>query len=138
MPTAKPLLRKMRLAGVELYFDDLEKAKQFYRDTLGLKISSEAAGHHAQFDTGAAFVCLERKGSESYPSRDKAVIFLEVPDLRAAIEAIGGDRILQYEPDRRGGRTPWAVLHDPEGHNVLLLEAPAKRAKRVKRRKRSR
>ena len=137
MPTAKPPLRKMHLAGVELYFDDLEKATRFYRDTLGLKISSEAAGHHAQFDTGTAFVCLERKGCESYPSRDKAVIFLEVADLRAAIQALGRDRILQYEPDRRGGRTPWAVLHDPEGHNVLLLEAPEKRAKR-RNRKRSR
>ncbi len=133
MRTAKP-----RLAGVELYFDDLDAAKRFYRDLLGLKISDESAGHHAQFDADAGFICLERKGSESYPSRDKAVIFLEVPDLRASVETIGRNRFVQYEPDGGGGRTPWAVLHDPEGHNVLLLEARPRRATRAKRRKRKR
>ena len=65
-------------------------------------------------DGGAGFVCLERKGSESYPSKDKAVLFFEVPDLGSAIAAVGQDRVVQSE------RT-W-VLHDPEGHNILLLQ----------------
>ncbi len=129
---------KPRLAGVELYFDDLDAAKRFYRDVLGLTISGEAPGHHAQFDAGAGFICVEYKSSESYPSRDKAVIFLEVADLRASVETIGRNRFIQYEPDGGGGRTPWAVLHDPEGHNVLLLEARPKRATRARPRKRKR
>lgn len=104
-----------RLAGVELYFDDLETAKNFYGKTLGLKMSGEEKGHHAQFDGGAGFVCLEKKGVESYPSADKAVLFFEVPDLAAALAAVGKERVVQSEPS-------WAVLHDPEGHNVLLLE----------------
>ncbi len=101
--------------GVELYFDDLERAKAFYRDVLGLVITGEEAGHHAQFDSNAGFICLERKGAESYPSQDKAVLFFEVADLQAAIAAIGADRIVQRE-------STWAILHDPEGHNILLLE----------------
>lgn len=32
---------------------------------------------------------LERKGVEFYPSKDKAVIFFEVPDLKSAIAAQG-------------------------------------------------
>jgi len=39
----------MRFAGFELYFEDLESAKRFYRDTLGLELTSEQPGHHAQF-----------------------------------------------------------------------------------------
>jgi hypothetical protein len=101
--------------GVELYFDDLKKAKQFYLETLGLEISDEQVGHHAKFNSGAGFICLERKGAESYPSRDKAVLFFEVPDLRSAIAAIGHDRLVQSEH-------AWAVLQDPEGHNVILLQ----------------
>ena len=66
-----------RLVGVELYFEDFKGARKFYLDTLGLHISDEQPGHHAKFATGAAFVCLETKGSESYPSRDKAVLFFE-------------------------------------------------------------
>ncbi len=105
-----------RFVGIEIYFDDLERAKKFYVETLGLQVSDEQPGHHAKFDSDAGFVCLERKGSESYPSSDKAVLFFEVPDLQAAIAAIGQNRLVRSEAQ-------WAVLHDPEGHNVLLLQA---------------
>ena len=111
-----------RFTGVELYFDDLENAKKFYEETLGLTVSDEQIGPHAQFDSGGRFICLERKGAESYPSKDKAVLFFEVPSLESAIRAIGQEKILHSEP-------PWAVLHDPEGHNVLLLQKAGEKSK---------
>lgn len=114
---------KARLVGVELYFDDLVAAKQFYEGTLGLDICGEQPGHHAQFNVGQAFLCLEKKGVEDYPSRDKAVIFLEVPSVQAAVDAIGEERFAHVVRGSEGARPPWAVLHDTEGHNVLLLEA---------------
>src|SRR5579864_6624561 len=104
-----------KFIGIELYFDNLEMAKKFYTETLGLEISDEQVGHHAKFDSGAGFVCLERKGAESYPSADKAVLFFEVGDLESAIAAIGRGRLVQEQGT-------WAVLHDPEGHNIVLLE----------------
>jgi predicted enzyme related to lactoylglutathione lyase len=110
-----------RMAGVELYFDNLPVAKHFYEEVLGLRLVEEQTGHHARFDGGAAFICVEAKGAEDYPSLDKAVIFLEVPDLRTAIDAIGEHRILKQQSGVNG-RPTWAVLHDPEGHNILLLE----------------
>ena len=121
---------KPRLAGVELYFDDLEGATRFYRNGLGLPIRNRQKGHHAQFDAGASFICLERKGAENYPSADKAVLFLQVPDLAAAISRIGREQIVRYAPsaDRRGGA--WAVCHDPEGHNILLLQTKSRTARR--------
>jgi predicted enzyme related to lactoylglutathione lyase len=112
-----------RLVGIELYFDDVEGAKRFYRDTLGLELSDEVAERFAQFACGGGFVCLERRGSESYPSRDKAVLFIEVADLQAAIDRAGRDRIVHLEPVARRGRPPWAVVHDPEGHNIVMLQA---------------
>ena len=113
---------KLRFIGVELYFDDLETAKQFYRDTLHLEISDEQIGHYAKFGADSNFVCLERKRSESYPSLDKAVLFFEVPDLSAVMDAIGKDRIVHTEANS-SGRPEWAVIHDPEGHNILLLQS---------------
>jgi len=104
-----------RFAGVELYFADLKRARDFYTTVLGLAVSEEDETRFAKFDFGAGFVCVERKGSESYPSWDKAVLFFEVPDLEAAINAIGADWFVQRE-------AAWAVLHDPEGHNILLLQ----------------
>ena len=83
---------------VELYFENLELAKKFYLETMGLEASDEQVGHHAKFDSGAGFLCLERKGSESCPLKDKAVLFFEAPGLRSAIAAIGRDRLVQSEP----------------------------------------
>lgn len=112
-----------RFIGVELYFDNLERGKKFYLETLGLRVSDEQVGHHARFDSGAGFVCLERKGSESYPSADKAVVFFEVPQLESAIAAIGKEQLVHCEPR-------WAVLHDPEGHNVILLDSSVAQQKK--------
>ena len=117
MPAAKP-----RVVGFELYFENLEEARRFYRDTLGLALSEEQPGRYVKFKGTAGFLCLERKGSERYPSRDKAVVFVEVANLRAVLNALSPERILQFHPSG-AGRPPWAVLHDPEGHNVILLEA---------------
>lgn len=104
--------------GVEIYFDDLENAKAFYETTLGLVLSGEQAGHHARFDCGGSFLCLERKGAESYPSKDKAVLFFQVPNIESAIASIGRERFVHCE-------STWAVLHDPEGYNILLLQSEA-------------
>jgi catechol 2,3-dioxygenase-like lactoylglutathione lyase family enzyme len=121
---------KMLLAGVELYFDDLDAARRFYRDTLGLPIADETPGHFTQFNAGSAFLCLERKGAENYPSRDKAVVFFEVPDLSRAIVKIGAGRVVKSHLTGSAGRQHWAVLHDPEGHNILLLESKKPRRKK--------
>lgn len=106
----------IHFVGTELYFDDLDQARSFYVNKLGLQVADEQPGHYTKFNCGAGFICLERKGSESYPSLDKAVLFFEVADLQAAIDAIGPERVVQRE-------TRWAALHDPEGHNILLLQA---------------
>ena len=127
---------KLHMVGIELYTDDLETAKKFYRETLGLALTDEAPGRFAQFDVGDRFLCIERKGSENYPSRDKAVVFFEVPDLAAAIDKIGRERIVGSELASAGGRQCWAVLHDPEGHNILLLEASRHRRKEARARRR--
>jgi catechol 2,3-dioxygenase-like lactoylglutathione lyase family enzyme len=113
---------KARLIGIELYFDNLPAARRFYQDTLGLELLEEDPGHHAKFEGQSAFICLERKGAESYPSQDKAVVFFEVEDLESAVEGIGIQRFAGLGPRDKAGRISWAVIHDPEGHNVLLLQ----------------
>ena len=117
------------LLGMELYFEDLSRAREFYLRVLGLDLKEEAAGHFARFDGGGAFLCLEKKGTENYASSDKAVIFLEVTHLAATLERIGRKHVVHEEP-ARGLRAAWAVLHDPEGHNVLLLEKRPKKKRR--------
>ena len=106
---------ELKFVGVELYFEHLLEARRFYSELLGLQVSDEESGHFAKFDSGSALVCLERKGSENYPSQDKAVLFFEVADVAAAVKNMGEEHFVRVEAS-------WAVLHDPEGHNVLLLQ----------------
>ena len=106
----------LRLLGVELYFEDLPAAKRFYCETLGLKLLEEDRDRYLKLETGAgAFLCLERKGSENYRSRGKAVLFFEVQDLAGLVRSLGPSRVVRHEPGK------WAVIEDPEGHNVLFL-----------------
>jgi predicted enzyme related to lactoylglutathione lyase len=114
---------KPRLVGIELYFDDLPSARRFYQDKVGLELLEEDPGHHAKFEGQSAFICLERKGTESYPSKDKAAIFLKVTDLQSTIDAIGKDQFVELGPKNKDGHISWAVLHDPESHNVVILQA---------------
>ena len=111
-----------RLVGVELYFENLEVAKAFYEETLGLPLEEYDADHHAKFAAGDAFVCTEKKGVEDYASADKAVLFLEVPSVRQAVERVGPPHVVRAEVS---GPKPWAAVRDPEGHTVLLVERDA-------------
>lgn len=122
MPDSKP-----RFVGVELCFEDLEAGKRFYRDILGLEVSDEDPGHHVRFGFGPARFYIERKGEEPGASAAEVGVFLEVSDLQATIDSIGRDRILYIESTGEGQRPPWAVLHDPEGHNVVLVQSVAAR-----------
>lgn len=106
---------EVRFVGVELYFENVDEAKRCHAETLGLKVSDEKPGHPARFNGSSGFNCPEKQGFENHPSKDEAVLFFEVPDLAAAIRQIGEEKIVHAEKS-------WAVLHDPEGHNVLLLE----------------
>jgi catechol 2,3-dioxygenase-like lactoylglutathione lyase family enzyme len=109
-----------RLIGLELYFDDVPRAREFYCNVLGLPLDDEQSGHHAKLAPEGAFLCLECKGVENYQSADKAVVFLEVADLKELVGNVGAERFVRIEPS---ASPPWAVLHDPEGHNVVIIEA---------------
>jgi catechol 2,3-dioxygenase-like lactoylglutathione lyase family enzyme len=120
-------MQELRLLGVELYFDDVPRARDFYCGVLGLPLEEETPGHHVKLGPQGGFLCLECKGVESYPSQDKGVVFLEVGDLQALVVSVGAGRFAQVE---LGASPRWAVLHDPEGHNVVLIEAEAALMKR--------
>src|SRR4029450_11777204 len=52
---------KVRFAGFELYFDDLERARCFYTMKLGLRTIEHDPTHHVKLASGDASLCLERE-----------------------------------------------------------------------------
>jgi predicted enzyme related to lactoylglutathione lyase len=114
---------KANIIGVEFYYENLSKAKKFYSEVLGLNLTEAKDDHHAKFDTDGGFICLEKKGAENYPSKDKAVLFIEVSDIKTAIKKIGAKHVVKYDPKCN---KPWAVIHDTEGYNIVLLQSLSK------------
>lgn len=110
-----------RFIGVELYFDHLDEGKRFYGETLGFDIRDEVPGHFTRFVTEPAFICLERKGMEPYPWRDKAVIFLAVPNLVEAVNAVAKERIVEMKPQGESARHPGLCSTIPKAITSSLL-----------------
>src|SRR5216683_340299 len=67
--------QRLRLLGLELYFEDVSRARDFYCGVLGLSLEEEKPGHHVKLAPDGGFLCLEHKGVENYTSQDKAVVF---------------------------------------------------------------
>lgn len=97
----------------------VDAAKAFYANALGLPVDEDNPGHHSKLGIGDRFICLERKGLEDYPSADKAVLFLTVLDVRAAVERIDAAFVLRCEI---AAAKPWAAVQDPEGHTIVLTQ----------------
>ena len=105
--------------GVELYFEDLERAKEFYLDTLGPRISDEQPVTRPSSVLMPRLSAWKQKGPSPIPPAIRPCFSFEVPDPPAAVTAIGQHCSARSQPR-------WAVLHDPEGHNILLLPAGPK------------
>jgi catechol 2,3-dioxygenase-like lactoylglutathione lyase family enzyme len=117
--------QSFRFIGVELYVSDLRRARDFYSGVIGLPVEEDQRDHHVRLSPEGGFVCLERRGVESYPSIEKAVVFLEIADLRAAVQSVGTERFTRIE---LSVTPPWAVLPDPDGHSVLLVQGAGRGA----------
>jgi hypothetical protein len=124
MPTAKPLLRKMRLAGVELYFDDLEKAKQFCRDTLGLKMSSEAAGHHANSTPAPPSSASSAKARNPIPRATKRSSSLKCPTFALPSKPSAATASTDTNPISAAGELPGPSFTIPKATTCFFSKRP--------------
>jgi catechol 2,3-dioxygenase-like lactoylglutathione lyase family enzyme len=112
--------------------DDLDRAKQFYGETLGLSVSENPAGLELQFGGGARVFVYPKPNHEpatftilNFPVEN---IDRAVDDLTAA-----GVRFERYEGieadekgiSRGGGGPKIAWFKDPAGNILSVLEVPA-------------
>jgi len=108
---------------VELYFDDLEAAKRFYQETSASTFFTSSPGiTYSLKPAGHSYAWRRREWKNTLPAI-KPCIFLEVADVRSAGERLGKEKVVHFDVGNAHGGSPWAVLHDPEGQNVLLLQA---------------
>ena len=115
-----------------LYVDDLEAAKKFYADVLGLEFYAEVEGRHVFFRCGDAMfllfnpeatkdVTIEGIGAHGAHGEGHAAFHMREDELdqwRAQLEAKG----VEIESDLtwpNGGRSLY--FRDPSGNSVELV-----------------
>ncbi len=122
---ASPMTGAWLLEGIVLYSANLDAARAFYRDVLGLPLLLEEA-HVLHFDAGSVRLAIHRYPTEGRRGAREGFLVFAVDDLGAAYEDLQrrGAEFLGPPADRPYGRV--AYLHDPEGHEIGLLEEPRK------------
>jgi lactoylglutathione lyase len=117
----------MRFSQARLLVDDFAAAFGFYRDALGLAVSSgdESSGY-ASFDTGTGSVAIfVRAGQEEVvelrPQGDSTLLVLEVDDVDADVARLAA-RVVAGPMDQPewGGRV--AYVRDPSGNLIELFQ----------------
>lgn len=117
-----------RLHQVAQRAHDLERATAFYRDVLGLRhVATYDPPGLVFFDLGGSRLLIEKQAQP-------ALLYLEVPDIEAAWEALGTAGVKRSDPphlifsDDTGvfgaaGVGEWMTFfEDSEGNTVGLVE----------------
>jgi predicted enzyme related to lactoylglutathione lyase len=113
----------MILEGVVLYSRDLDRARTFYRDVLGLPILLEER-HVIHFDAGSVRVAIHLYPTDGAREAPEGFLVFAVDNLDAAYAELRGRgaEFLGPPATRPYGRV--AYLRDPEGHEIGLIEEP--------------
>jgi len=112
--------------------DDLDRAKEFYGETLGLNVSENPAGLELKLGGGTVFVYP--KGEQHTPA-SFTILNFPVDDIEGAVDeltaaGVSFERYDGLEQDERGiarggGGPNIAWFKDPAGNIISVLEQPA-------------
>ena len=111
---------------------DVARAKQFYRDTLGLTLLSEEPPFALVFDANG--IMLRLGMAKELPPAHGTVLGWNVPDIAAAVKELSeaGVRFERYPPMKQDDLGVWtaptgakvAWFKDPDGNILSIAEHP--------------
>ncbi len=116
----------MNVRGVDFvcyYVSDFPKALAFYRDSLGLTVTSEFAGAFAEFDLGNVTLAIgssEMMGVKIDIPQGNAVVALAVEDIHKTIKDLKEKGIESSEVQDFPDSCSMATIMDPSGNSIML------------------
>jgi methylmalonyl-CoA/ethylmalonyl-CoA epimerase len=118
-------LRLGKLQQIALVQHDVARAVPFYRDGLGLPLQFEMDGL-AFFDAGGVRLMLTRPSAPEF-DRANSILYFDVPDCRAAYEALKARGVpFDDEPHFVGKSTAHEIwmcfCRDPERNVIGIAE----------------
>lgn len=119
------MLAGRKLVQVALTVKDLDRARIFYRDTLGLPLMFEA-GHMLFFDIGGQRLMVGLAENADRPLVGGTYIYFDAPDLPALIPALKAKGVEMIGETETLQRTDTHELklqffRDPDGNEIGLM-----------------
>jgi methylmalonyl-CoA/ethylmalonyl-CoA epimerase len=117
-------VRPSRVAQIAIVVRDLERAKLFYRDRLGLEWLFDAPPALSFFQCGEVRLMLSPP--EGPETAGISIVYYQVDDVAVAHRALAAAGVpFESEPHivaKLGGNDLWlAICRDPEGNMVGLM-----------------
>ena len=118
------MIKKVAFIGHRV--TDMDRAKKFYGEVLGLDKTAEYEGKWCEFDTPEGkTIALDTFSPEGTPP----YMALETDDIAAEVERLkqAGVEVLLDVQDNKVCKM--AIIKDPEGNGIMLHEIAPERAK---------
>lgn len=95
--TSAPVLNEARFEQVALTVTDVDAARIFYRDRLGLRLMFEA-NNMLFFDVGGTRLMIARDEARQRPARPGGILYFHAEDFVAALVRLQGTRATLVGP----------------------------------------
>ena len=111
----------LHVGGLQLAVSDLDTSKDFYRDTLGLPLTTEEPGHMAEFQQGLLRLRLGNMRGPQF-SEPVTVILLTRSVERAYRELKSKGVRIPAPPEDYSDRKRSFVFEDPDGYRIEVVQ----------------
>ena len=126
MPKDAPI-RLSSIGQIAINVQDLNRATEFYRDTLGMKYLF-AAGNMSFFDCGGVRLML---AADRKQPRSNSILYYKVSDIQAVRDKLASARVhIEVEPHfvaPVGAHDLWLAFFRDSEENLMALMSEVKR-----------
>ncbi len=110
-------IKKIAFVGIPV--TDMERARAFYEDVLGLQPDPEMTGQHwTEYSIGDGTLAIACVGEQWKPSNEGTSAALEVENLEEAIAELERRKIAYDKVDSPVCRM--AIIEDPDGNKLII------------------
>ena|SRR5206468_5840513 len=110
-------IKKIAFVGVPV--TDMQRAREFYEDVLGLEPDPEMTGEHwTEYSIGKGTLAIACVGEQWKPSNEGTSVALEVENLEEAIAELERRKIAYGKVDSPVCRM--AIIEDPDGNKLII------------------
>ena len=110
-------IKKIAFVGIPV--TDMERARAFYEDVLGLQPHPEMTGQHwTEYSIGDGTLAIACVGEQWKPSNEGTSAALEVENLEEAIARFEERKIAYDKVDSPVCRM--AIIEDPDGNKLII------------------